>query len=132
MKNEFTVSTILASAPEKIFRAWLSTEGHAAMTGSPAKVEPRVGGTFSAWDGYIFGKTLELKPYARIVQAWRTTEFPEGSADSRVEILLEAVEGGAKITLVHSEIPAGQADDYKQGWEDFYFKPMKKYFNTFS
>ncbi|MBI2757921.1 MAG: SRPBCC domain-containing protein [Chloroflexi bacterium] len=128
MKNGFSVSTILSAAPEKIFRAWLSTDGHTAMTGSPAKVEPHVGGTFSAWDGYIFGTTLEAKPYTRIVQAWRTTEFPEGSADSRVEILLEAVEGGTKITLVHSAIPEGQTDGYKQGWEDFYFKPMKEYF----
>ncbi len=126
--KKFTVSTVLPSSAEEIFNAWLSTEGHAAMTGSPAKVEPRVGGTFSAWDDYIFGKTLELKPYARIVQAWRTTEFPEESADSRVELLLEAVEGGTKITLIHSEIPEGQADGYKQGWEDFYFKPMKEYF----
>ncbi len=126
--KKFTVSTVLPSSAEEIFNAWLSTEGHAAMTGSPAKVEPRVGGTFSAWDDYIFGKTLELKPYARIVQAWRTTEFPEESADSRVELLLEAVEGGTKITLIHSEIPESQADGYKQGWEDFYFKPMKEYF----
>jgi len=129
MKNEFTVTAMIAAAPEKIFRAWLSTEGHAAMTGSPAKVEPRVGGTFSAWDGYISGKTLELKPYTRIVQAWRTTEFPEGSADSHVELMLEPVEGGTRITLVHSGIPAGQADEYRQGWDDFYFKPMKEYFS---
>lgn len=128
MKNEFTLSTVLPAAPEKVFRAWLSTEGHAAMTGSPAKVEPRVGGSFTAWDGYISGKTLELKPYTRIVQAWRTTEFPEGSADSRVEISLEAVEGGTQLRLIHSNIPEGQAESYKQGWEDFYFRPMKEYF----
>lgn len=128
MQNEFTLSTFLPATPEKVFRAWLSTEGHAAMTGSPAKVEPRVGGSFTAWDGYISGRTLELKPYTRIVQAWRTTEFPEGSADSRVEISLEAVEGGAKLRLIHSNIPEGQAESYKQGWEDFYFKPMKEYF----
>ncbi|MGZ6347392.1 MAG: SRPBCC domain-containing protein, partial [Anaerolineales bacterium] len=83
MKDQFTVSTKFTAKAEKIFRAWLSTDGHAAMTGSPAKVEPRVGGTFTAWDGYISGKTLELKPYTRIVQAWRTTEFPAESPDSR-------------------------------------------------
>jgi activator of HSP90 ATPase len=128
MSNEFTMSIVLKAEPEKIFRAWLSTDGHAAMTGSPARVEPRVGGTFTAWDGYISGKTLELKPYTRILQAWRTTEFPDGSPDSRVEVLLEAVEGGTKLTLVHSNMPEGQADSYKKGWEEFYFEPMKKYF----
>lgn len=130
MRNEFTLSIILPATPEQIFRAWLSTEGHTAMTGSPAKVEPRVGGRFSAWDGYISGRTLKLKPYTFIVQSWRTTEFPEGSPDSQVEVSLETVPGGTKLTLVHKDIPEGQAESYKQGWEDFYFKPMKEHFTS--
>ena len=82
MQNEFTISTVLPAPPEKVFRAWLSSEGHTAMTGSPARIEPRVGGAFTAWDGYISGRTAALKPYTRIVQDWRTTEFPDGSPDS--------------------------------------------------
>ena len=128
MESKFTVSDVIPATPEQIYQAWLSSKGHSAMTGSPAEVEARVKGKFTAWDGYIFGETLELKPNQRILQAWRTTEFPEGSPDSRVEILLEAVKGGTKITINHSNIPKGQAEDYKQGWQDFYFKPMKEYF----
>ncbi len=62
------------------------------------------------------------------MQAWRTTEFPEGSPDSRLEMLLEEAKGGTKITLVHTNIPDGQGKDYEQGWIAFYFKPMKQYF----
>ena len=58
MQNEFTISTILPAPPEKVFRAWLSSEGHAAMTGSPARIEPRVGGAFTAWDGYTRFRTI--------------------------------------------------------------------------
>lgn len=128
MKNGFTVSTHLPALPEKVYLAWLSTDGHSAMTGSPAKVEPGVGGTFTAWDGYITGKTLELKPFSRIVQSWRTSEFPEESPDSRLELLLKASGKGTKLTLIHSEIPDGQSDSYEEGWEDSYFKPMRDYF----
>ncbi|MGA7193292.1 MAG: SRPBCC domain-containing protein [Anaerolineales bacterium] len=123
------MSDVITATPEQIYKAWLSTDGHTKMTGSPAEVEGRVKGKFTAWDGYISGETLELKPYSRIVQAWRTTEFPGGSPDSRVEILLESVKDGTKVTFVHSNIPDGQADDYKQGWQDFYFKPMKNYYS---
>jgi activator of HSP90 ATPase len=126
----FTLSAIIPASPGEIYNAWLSSEGHSAMTGSQAQVEARNGGGFKAWDGYIRGKTLELEPNRRIVQAWRTTEFPEDSPDSRVEILLEEVEGGTKITLVHTHIPDGQGDSYKQGWEDFYFTPMRAHFNS--
>ena len=128
MKNEFTVSTVLPAPPEKVFRSWLSSESHSAMTGSPARIEPRVGGAFKAWDGYISGTTSALKPYTRIVQAWRTTEFPDDSPDSQIEIVLEAVEGGTRLTLTHTNIPPGQAESYESGWDESYFQPMKAYF----
>ena len=129
MKTEFTVSTILPATPENVFEAWLSSGGHSAMTGSPAKVEARVGGAFTAWDGYITGKTLEMKPNSRIVQAWRTSEFSDENPDSRLEILLEPTKRGTKLTLIHSNIPDDQAESYESGWDDNYFKPMKEYFS---
>jgi activator of HSP90 ATPase len=132
MKTSFTVSTTVPAEPERVFRAWLSTEGHAAMTGSPAKVEPRVGGTFSAWDGYITGKTLKLQPYSRIVQSWRTSEFAEADPDSQIEIVIEPARGGALLTLTHSNIPEGQAESYESGWEESYFAPMREYFGDSS
>ena len=127
-KIGFTLSIGLPVSPEMIYKAWLSSDGHTAMTGSPAKVTGRVGGKFTAWDGYIFGKTLELEKPHRILQAWRTSEFPEDAQDSLVEILLDKAKGGTKVTLKHYNMPADQVDSYKQGWEDFYFKPMRDYF----
>ena len=129
MKNAFTVSAIFPASAERIYKAWLSSEEHAAFTGSAAKIKPQVGGEFSAWDGYITGKTVTLEPHRRIVQDWRTTEFPEGSPDSKLEVLLKEVEGGTKVTLKHSNIPEGQAEQYKSGWKDFYFAPMRAYFS---
>jgi activator of HSP90 ATPase len=129
MEDEFTLSAVLPAGPKAVYRAWLSSEGHSAMTGSPARVEAGLGGTFTAWDGYIWGKTLELEAERRIVQAWRTSEFPAESPDSRVEILLEPVNGDTKITVIHTQIPEGQAEGYKQGWEEFYFTPMRAYFS---
>jgi activator of HSP90 ATPase len=128
MKTEFTVSTILPATPEKVFEAWLSSGGHSAMTGSPATVEPHVGGSFTAWDGYITGKTLEMKPNSRIVQAWRTSEFSDENPDSRLEILLEPTKRGTKLTLIHSNIQDGRAESYESGWDENYFQPMKEYF----
>jgi len=127
-KNEFELIEMFPTSAEEIFDAWLSSEGHSLMTGSPAEVIGRTGGTFSAWDGYIWGTTLEMDRPRRILQAWRTSEFPEASPDSQVEIMLEKVNDGTKLTLRHSIIPEGQVEGYKQGWMDFYFKPMRKYF----
>jgi len=123
-------STIVPGVtPERLYRAWLDSAEHGAFTGSEAQIDPQVGGSFTAWDGYIQGTTLELQPYRRILQAWRTSDFPQGSADSRLEVLLEEVEGGVQITLHHSDIPTGQGEEYRQGWEDYYFQPMQAYFS---
>ena len=128
MKNEFTLVVTINAKAEKFYEAYLSSEGHTALTGSPARVDGTVDGDFTAWDGYIQGMFLELEKNKRIVQAWRTAEFPAEAEDSIVEILLEEDHGKTKLTLNHTNIPEGQADDYKTGWEDFYFKPMREYF----
>jgi len=128
MDNGFTLSDTIPAVTSEIYKAWLSSEGHAAMTGSPAHVDGTVGGKFSAWDGYISGSTLDLAPNQRIVQAWRTTEFPKEAPDSHVEILLEEARGGTKVSLTHTDLPEDQVESYRQGWEDYYFKPMKEYF----
>lgn len=127
--ESFTISSNLPATPDQIYTAWLSSEGHSQMTGSPAEVDGGSGGAFKAWDGYIWGVTLEMEPNHRILQAWRTSEFSEDSPHSRVEILLEEVADGTKITLIHTEIPEGQSEGFKQGWEDFYFTPMRAYFS---
>ena len=130
MSNGFTLAEIVPAAPSEIYAAWLSSAGHSAMTGSPAKVDGNAGGAFRAWDGYITGRTLALEPARRIVQAWRTSEFPEEAPDSRLEVLLEAVPEGTRLTLIHTDLPEDQVDSYRQGWTDFYFQPMKEYFSS--
>ena len=128
MENGFILSEVFNAKPSEIYKAWLSSDGHSAITGSPAKVNGKIGGEFSAWDGYIFGTTRKLTPNRLIVQTWRTSEFPDDAPDSHLEVLLEEIVGGTKVMLTHSDMPEDQVDSYKQGWEDFYFKPMREYY----
>lgn len=130
MANEsIRITSIIPADPPTLFVAWLDGAGHSAMTGSPATSEARVGSVFTAWDGYISGKTKLIEPGRRIVQAWRTTEFPKGAKDSLLEIVLEAVPQGTRVTLVHTNIPEGQGSDYEVGWTEYYLKPMQKFFS---
>ncbi len=122
------MSATIPAAPKTIYDAWMSGKGHSAMTGSAATVTAKVGGTYTAWEGYISGKTLELEPGKRILQSWRSTDFAEDAPDSRLEVLLAAARGGTRVTLKHSDLPPGSSAEYKKGWIEFYFAPMKKYF----
>lgn len=128
MTESFTISTFIPAAPLRVYEAWLDSREHAALTGAKAEVEPGIGGAFTAWDGYIRGRTLELAEGQRILQSWRTTEFPIGSEDSLLELVLEEASGGTRVILRHSGIPEGQGASYQSGWGDHYFEPMKRYF----
>ena len=121
-------SAVFAAKPATIYEAWLDGEKHAAMTGGAATSDARVGEGFTAWDDYITGKHLELQPGRRIVQAWRTTDFPDSAPDSRLIVLLDPEAGGTRVTFVHTDIPQGQSADYESGWEEHYFAPMRRYF----
>lgn len=120
----------LPVSPERVYRAWFDTYEHGQFTGSPAQIDARVGGAFTAWDGYIQGKTLVMTPFTRIIQTWRTSEFPPGSPDSQIELKLEPTCLGAQVTLTQTGIPDGQARQYLEGWEDYYFRPLLRYFET--
>jgi len=128
-KDSITVSAVIPAEPQAIYKAWMSSKGHTAMTGSPATVTPRAGCKFSAWDGYISGKTVALKPPSKITQSWRTTEFEADDEDSTLEVILEKAKTGTKVTLKHTRIPAGHGPEYRKGWIEFYFTPMKEYFS---
>lgn len=129
MASEFTISATIPASAKDVYGAWLSSKGHAAMTGSPARVSAEPGGKFSLWDSYISGKNLKLTPNRRIVQAWRTTEFAAADPDSQIDITLEKAPAGTKLTLRHTNIPPGQPD-YQSGWKECYFDPMKEYFRN--
>jgi activator of HSP90 ATPase len=114
--------------PAEVYDAFVNPRKHAAFTGSAASGSPRVGGRFTAWDGYISGVHRELVKGRVIVQDWQTTEWPEGAPPSRLEFSFESAKGGTAVRMVHSNVPAEQADSLRQGWMDFYWTPLKAYF----
>jgi len=130
MSDTISVSAVLPVKRATLYNAWLDSKKHTAFTGAHARVDPKVGGKFSAWDGYITGKTLLLKRGQKIVQSWRTTDFPEGSPDSRLVILFDVTPTGTRIVLEHTDIPDGQGKSYRAGWKDYYFMPMKQYYKS--
>ncbi|MBK9974456.1 MAG: SRPBCC domain-containing protein [Planctomycetes bacterium] len=124
------IAVTLPATPALVYASWLSSVGHTDMTGGRATCAPGVGGKFTAWDGYIWGTTLELDPNRRIVQSWRTIEFPAEARFSKVVLHLAEAEAGTLLTLLQSDIPPGQAEKYRKGWHEHYFEPMCQYFLT--
>lgn len=129
MSLAFSVSDVIPAPPRAIYDAWLDSKGHAGMTGGkPATCLAAVGGAFTVWNGYIVGRNLELEPGKRIVQSWRTKKFTAADPDSEIEVLLEPVDNGTRVTVNHRNVPDGHTSYRDGGWQRSYFEPMKAYF----
>jgi uncharacterized protein YndB with AHSA1/START domain len=115
-------------SPKQVYDAYVDPKKHSEFTNAEATGKPVVGGKFTAWDEYITGKFLELEDGKRVVQEWTSTDFPEGSAPSRLELTFCAVPKGAEVLMVHSNVPKDIADAAAEGWTEFYWEPLKEYF----
>jgi uncharacterized protein YndB with AHSA1/START domain len=125
----FTQSEVIPGVtPAQVFKALTDPKQHTEFTGSTATGAARAGCRFTAWDGYISGKHVKLEKHRLIVQEWSTAEWPEGAPPSRVEWSMEEAPGGTRLTLMHSEVPAEQAEAYRKGWIAYYWEPLKEYF----
>lgn len=71
-KSEVTTITqkiiIPKVSPKEVYEAYVDPKKHSEFTDSEATGKPVVGGKFTAWDGYISGKFLELEKSKRVVQ----------------------------------------------------------------
>jgi activator of HSP90 ATPase len=121
-------TVFLPAKPVQVYDALINARKHSEFTGAAAACDPVVGGRFTAWDGYISGTNLELERARLIVQEWKTSEWPDGYPPSRLEFRFAAKDDGTEVTMVQSDVPALQAENYRQGWFDYYWKPLEEYF----
>ena len=122
--------TFIQATPREVYDAYIDAEKQSEFTDSIATSDPRVGGKFTAWDGYITGSYIELEPGTKIVQEWSSSDFPEGVPPSRLEIILKGVKDGTDLIMAHLGVPEELAEDIDQGWKDYYWEPMKEYFKS--
>jgi len=127
-KSKIIDRIIIPATSQEVYDAFIDPKKHSEFTGSKATGKPNIGNNFSAWDGYIKGKYLELEEGKKIVQNWITTDWPQDFPPSKLELTFKDLGNKTEIKMVHSDIPANQKADLRQGWIDFYWKPLKDYF----
>jgi activator of HSP90 ATPase len=118
----------IPATPGEVYEILTDPKLHTAFTGAKATGAARLGGKFSAWNGFISARYIGLEPGKRIVQEWSTAQWPKGAPPSRLEFTLKNKNRGTELTMVQSEVPAEQAPLYRKGWGTNYWKPMKAYF----
>jgi activator of HSP90 ATPase len=93
---------------------------------TPTLIDPVPGGAFVLFGDYILGRTIELVPDTRIIQAWREKTWP-GGAYSIVTFALSDFGTGTKLTFDHRGFPRGAGHHLSIGWYENYWEPLRKY-----
>jgi activator of HSP90 ATPase len=124
LHDEITLKT----SPQRIYEILLDSKQFATLTGSPAEIDPRAGGAFSAFGKLIEGRNIELVPNQRIVQAWRPAAWEPGLY-SIVRFELKPHNSETTIILDHTGFPEGDFAHLEWGWNSHYWQPLKKVFS---
>ncbi len=119
-------SVLFKASPHEVYEVLMDSRKHAGFTGERAEISREVGGRVSAYGGYINGTNVELLPDAKIVQRWRSSEWPDGHY-STVTFELKRTTGGTRLSFTQSGVPEEDYEAKKEGWEEHYWEKMKKF-----
>ncbi|HEX7928125.1 MAG TPA: SRPBCC domain-containing protein [bacterium] len=117
----------LKGKPQQVYDALTDAKRFSQFTGgAPAEIKAEAGGAFSLFGGAIEGRTVELVPGQRLVQAWRVKAWDAGVYTiARFE--LKAHGGGTQVIFDQGGIPSGQRAHLDPGWHKMYWEPLQKY-----
>ena len=115
--------------PYVFYTALLTKKEHELFTGSEANISDALNTEFSAYSNYIKGRNVLLDPGKLIVQEWRAVEehWPDYHY-STVQFKLKKLDNGTHLTFIHKGIPELYFESISNGWNDYYWEPLKKYF----
>ena len=112
--------------PGELYRIYMDPRKHAKAVGSKVRLQPRVGGRFSAF-GMLEGRFLLLEKGRKIVQTWRGKHWKKSDPDSILILNFKKAPGGAEVALVHAEIPDHDYRGIQKGWPKHYWGPWKRF-----
>ena len=114
-------------SPETLFEIYMDSKKHSAATGAKAVISRKVGGKFTAYEGYIRGKNLLIVPHYLIAQTWGGKDFRKNDPDSILVLTFNKIRNGTRLDLVHINVPDHKHQGIKSGWNQYYWKPWKTY-----
>lgn len=119
------IATFKAS-PRAVYEALMDSRRHSAFTGSPARIDRRPGGRFTAYGGYLEGVTIELVPDRKIVQFWRSRNWPPFHY-STVTFALSPGRGGTRLRFTQQGVPSSDYRAKRDGWVSSYWEKLRTY-----
>jgi activator of HSP90 ATPase len=127
MPRILSLAALMPAEPELLFDMYLDPDRHATFTGAPVTIGPQPGSPFRAFEDALSGTILHTEPKRLIVQSWRSVNFEQTDIDSTLILSFWPKPDGARIELVHVNVPETDFAGVSEGWGKFYFTPWRAY-----
>jgi activator of HSP90 ATPase len=116
-----------SASPAELYRIYIDPKRHAGLTGQPVKISRKPGSAFSAFGGLLTGEMVFAVPDQLIVQRWRSVNFKKTDSDSILILAFSAAGKGARIDLVHINVPTQDYTGVQKGWGKYYWTPLRAF-----
>ena len=127
MRGVISQTVVLPAPADVLFRMYLDSNEHAAITGAPVTIGHTPGAEFNAFDGALSGAILAIVKSTLIVQSWRSADFKSADRDSTLILSFMPSGDSGQIDLVHLNVPGHDIDAVSDGWGKFYWTPWREY-----
>ena len=112
------------ASPSAVYGVLTGSAEFARMTGGrAADISKEPGGPIAMFGDGIRGRNVELVPNKRVVQAWRSQEWPEG-VYSIVRFELAPEGKGTRLIFDQAGHPEAAQQMLEGGWHQMYWQPM--------
>jgi activator of HSP90 ATPase len=112
--------------PSDVYAALTNPYTISLWSGYPAEMSTEPGSEFSLWEGDITGRNIEFAENRKLVQEWY---FGEQKEESLVTITIKPEGAASSVTVEHTNIPDAEFEDIAEGWREYYFGAIDRFFN---
>lgn len=129
--HSISTSVTLNAKPGEVFDALTDSRSILKWSGQRGKVEPKIGGRFEMFNGWVTGKVLAFLRGKTLAYTWHPTDWSDETEASVVKYTFSATKSGTKISLRHTGFPNAQArKEHHGGWTEHVFDPLKEFFKS--
>jgi activator of HSP90 ATPase len=118
---------MIAADPAQVYAVLADADALSVLSGKHGVMGASAGEEFSAFDGNVVGRQIELVPGERIVQAWRFPVWAPG-VYSIVRFTLTAEDGGTCLVIDQHGVPDDWHQHVDTNWPTFYLTPLTGHF----
>lgn len=119
--------TIRSTLP-RVFEALTLSRVIDEWGGGPSRVQAKLNGRISLWDGEMYGVIKEIDYPSVLVHTLRELNWDDAWLDSLVHWRLEEIGRGVRVQLLHTGLPNRRLREvHYEAWCECYLGPMKSY-----